>query len=154
MLKVDRERRSLKACVAIAAATTAYARISIYEYLENAHYTDTDSIMTEIPLRPDQVGDGLGMMKLERKIDEALFVKPKVYFTRTGDSYDLKFKGVPRGSPKVSDYWDLYRGKNVTFAVTRLRKVKGGGIVQVNGTYTARPPDNSKREMLLNDSGQ
>lgn len=104
MLKVDRERRSLKACVAIAAATTAYARISIYKYLENAHYTDTDSIMTNVPLSPDQVGDGLGMMKLERKIDEALFVRPKVYFIRTGDIYDFKFKGVPRGTAKVCDY--------------------------------------------------
>lgn len=41
----------------------------------------------------------------------------------------------------------------MSFEVSRLRKIKGGGIVETRGTYTVQPPDNSKRLMIKDAAG-
>ena len=83
----------LNTCVALAAAITSYARISIYKFvsMESTAYTDTDSIYSTKQLPAELIGDNLGQMKFEFAFDEALFVKPKIYFTRLGDNSNFKF---------------------------------------------------------------
>jgi hypothetical protein len=67
-----------------AAAVTAYARVYMSKLKKdmsklkkdilnrggNIYYTDTDSIVTDIPLDDSLVGEGLGMFKLEYKIEK------------------------------------------------------------------------------------
>lgn len=69
--------------IPISAAVTAYARMamSTYKYKSSFHlyYTDTDSIDILNILNPIKVGRELGMMKLERYFDQAIFLAPKVY---------------------------------------------------------------------------
>jgi hypothetical protein len=70
--------------VAIAAAVTSYARITMIPFKINPHtlYTDTDSCFTSEPLDPSLIGPELGMMKDELKgqvIEEAYFIGPKKY---------------------------------------------------------------------------
>ena len=67
MMKSDTEKRKRVTSVGIAAAVTAYARMSIYEYSrrEDVVYTDTDSIVCENRLDDAYIGPALGAMKLE-----------------------------------------------------------------------------------------
>jgi hypothetical protein len=44
------------------------------------HYTDTDSIVTDIPLDKSPVGDGLGQFKLEYKIKQGYYISNKTYY--------------------------------------------------------------------------
>ena len=67
-----------------AAAVTAYARVYMSKLKKdmsklkkdilnrggNIYYTDTDSIVTDIPLDDSLVSEGLGMFKLEYKIEK------------------------------------------------------------------------------------
>jgi hypothetical protein len=43
------------------------------------YYTDTDSIVTNMPLPEQFVGNKLGQFKLEHTFEEAVFLSPKVY---------------------------------------------------------------------------
>lgn len=58
--------------------TTAYARIKLFDTLikSKAVYCDTDSIITS---RTMFEGDGLGMLKLEKRIKEGIIIRPKMY---------------------------------------------------------------------------
>jgi len=75
--------------------TTAYGRIKLYDMASkcDVYYMDTDSIITKKTL---DESNKLGELKLEYKIKEGIFVKPKMYaFTdNSGDSH-IKVKGLP-----------------------------------------------------------
>lgn len=82
----------------IAIFTTAYARMHMAElkmkYKNNIYYSDTDSIFLDVPLPDSDVGKELGKMKLEYKIDEAVFIAPKVYALKLVG--DRPADGVPQ----------------------------------------------------------
>ena len=77
-----------------AAAVTAYARVYMSKLKKdmsklkkdilnrggNIYYTDTDSIVTDIPLDDSLVGEGLGMFKLEYKIEKGSPLSGLVYY--------------------------------------------------------------------------
>lgn len=69
--------------IGIAAAITAYARIHMSKFKNQPHYnlyySDTDSIVIDKPLNDKQVGNGIGLMKLENELAEGVFIAPKVY---------------------------------------------------------------------------
>jgi hypothetical protein len=74
----------VKSNVALAAAVTAYARIHMRKYKLNYNilYTDTDSILTTVPLPECEVGKKLGQMKDElngKVIAEGYFLGIKQY---------------------------------------------------------------------------
>jgi DNA polymerase type B, organellar and viral len=76
--------------IAIAASVTANARIFMSKILVDPaayfnlpgliiYYTNTDSIVTNMPLPAEFVGNELGQFKLEHVFEEAVFLAPKVY---------------------------------------------------------------------------
>lgn len=81
--------------VIVSAIITALSRRHLYDYIKESHsqgekvyYVDTDSVATKADLK---TGDALGMLKLEKKIDWAEFVAPKIY---RGEGKELKKDGT------------------------------------------------------------
>jgi hypothetical protein len=79
----DCDTASMNVSIGIAAAITAYARIHMTPFLQdpsyNVYYSDTDSIVTDNTIDSKHIGSALGQMKLEYKINKAVFLAPKVY---------------------------------------------------------------------------
>ena len=111
--------------VAIAAAVTSYARITMipFKIHPSTLYTDTDSVFTSEPLDPSLIGIELGMMKDELKgqvIAEAYFIGPKKYGyyiidSVTGERKEFSvFSGVPRNSLSFSEVKSIFEGNIVT----------------------------------------
>ena len=101
------------------------------------------------------MGTGLGQMRLEKVFDYAAFVKPNVYYTRSGDIIDYKFGSLRRGLAKKEDYAALLNGETVVYKVRRLEQdLKGGGIKEDISIRCIRPPDDSKRVRVFNDEGK
>jgi hypothetical protein len=98
----------VKSNVAIAAAITAYARITMipYKLMEGTAYSDTDCIFTTDTLDDSLIGDDLGLMKDELKgniIEEAYFFGIKQYgyyfINSKGNRIERSvFAGVERNS--------------------------------------------------------
>lgn len=91
--------------IAIAAATTAYARIFMSAFKNNPkyilYYTDTDSIFIGTPLDDNLISNTeLGKLKLEYVIKKAIFLAPKVYYLITeSDELIYKVKGLSQDVP-------------------------------------------------------
>lgn len=108
---------------------TSYARLVLYKALRaqvdagaNIYYCDTDSMVTDRPLPADMVDDKIyGKWKLERTINEGIFLQPKFYAEQVSDGkYELKSKGLLkqyRETLSYESYKDLYekakRGEEV-----------------------------------------
>lgn len=69
--------------VQLSAAISSYARISINKYINITDnviaYIDTDSVVVQNKLPDNEVGEDLGIIKLEHTINEGLFIRPKFY---------------------------------------------------------------------------
>lgn len=83
---IEKNQEFKDASVAIAAAITSYARIymsniklNIFNSGGSIYYMDTDSIVTDKPLREDLVGKDLGQFKLEFNVKEGYFISSKTY---------------------------------------------------------------------------
>jgi hypothetical protein len=88
------------ACVALA-RITAGGRMVMSTFKNrpglNLYYTDTDSIVIDRELPEVFIGNGLGKLKLEHTISEAVFLAPKVYGFRTHDGKEIvKVKGITK----------------------------------------------------------
>ena len=107
--------------IAISSAVTSYSRIfmnkiklDILNKGGKIFYTDTDSIITDIKLDDNLVGNDIGQFKLEHEIAEGYFISNKTYaFKKYNDDVVLKNKGVYTKSLKYTDYIDLYLEKDV-----------------------------------------
>jgi len=61
------------------------------------YYSDTDSVVTNVPLPDWMVGTELGQVKLEYVVKKAVFLAPKVYALVTEDGQEIiKVKGLKR----------------------------------------------------------
>lgn len=110
--------------VAIASAVTSYARIHMIQFKnnENCFYSDTDSIITNIPLDNHLMGDELGLMKDEMAgviIDKALFMGIKKYGYQykdiNGKVVDKSIiSGVERDSISFKELENIFEGKTIT----------------------------------------
>ena len=163
MEKVDQTPTKHISSVGIAAATTAYARMDMYENttLPGVVYTDTDSIFIDGDAPTDIIGDHLGGLKLESIVRNGLFVKPKIYTYECKNSDGMwvnkyKFKGINNDLVRNNSncYIELYKGNNVTFDVNRFKKYRGCGVYDVYMTMSINPPDNSKRVMVFDNDGK
>lgn len=109
--KLTKGGNHLNISLPIAAAVTAYARMSIYQYKANIveaggklFYSDTDSIFSSIPLPDSLIGPELGLMKLEYVASRAVFLAPKVYAVELAEGFKdltetgfiIKIKGAKR----------------------------------------------------------
>jgi hypothetical protein len=81
--EIDCDNANMNVSIGIASAITSYARIFMTQFLQNndynVYYTDTDSIVTDKAIDSKHIGSKLGQMKLEYKINKAVFLAPKVY---------------------------------------------------------------------------
>lgn len=100
--------------IAIAAATTAYARIFMSQFKNNVnykiYYSDTDSIFINKGLNESLVSNTeLGKLKLEYVIKKAVFLAPKVYCLITeSDRFIYKVKGLSHNiNLSLNDYETL-----------------------------------------------
>jgi len=94
----------------ISSYITSYARIEMYKYLKqyDVIYTDTDSIVTSEYI---EESTELGKMKLESKIIEGEFYKPKMYKIVTEEETNIKVKGVNKCS--ISEFEKIKKGKEI-----------------------------------------
>ena len=93
---------------AISAFVCSYARLLLYDYIEQVvakggeiYYCDTDSLVTNVEL---PTSNELGAMKLEMNIEKAVFLLPKFYGIKRywyevpkKDKQYLRTKGFPKG---------------------------------------------------------
>jgi hypothetical protein len=106
--------------VQISSYVTAYARMVLYEGIENivsrggkVYYCDTDSLVSDIELEPHLIHNSeFGKWQLEGKIKKAYFSQPKVYVEET-------IKGK-RTSYKI----DLYRNEKKITIQTSNDKIE------------------------------
>jgi len=126
--------------IAIASAVTSYARISISKtklhILKNGgelYYSDTDSIVTNIPLEDKLVGNALGQYKLEYIIKEAYFISSKTYclLLKFGTPV-IKAKGVNNHKLSEQDFINLYKGEKVETVRTEAYRDFSQGFVNIN----------------------
>ena len=113
------KERGLISSIPIAAAISAYARMSIniYKNMPNNKviYSDTDSLILEKPLDLEVVGTDLGKWKLEAIIKEIILIKSKLYYYETIDNKIVKKgAGVDAESLSKNDYIKLAKGENVS----------------------------------------
>jgi len=122
--------------------TTAYGRINLYEAMKNVDviYVDTDSIVT-----PDaiSVSKEMGELKLEHRIKEGIFIRPKMYgfLTEEGESH-IRIKGN-----SASFDWDYDRFKRFisnptvqtdrfsTFKTANRKGISFNSILQIEKNF-------------------
>lgn len=86
--------------VQISSAITAYGRIFMDRFKRDSeldvYYSDTDSIFCKNALNPEFISKiEIGKFKLENKINEAIFLLPKVYMLKTFENETIiKCKGL------------------------------------------------------------
>ena len=138
--------------VPISTVITAIARRTLYDYAKECYrqgtpvyYCDTDSLCTKaiLPVNDKE----LGAMKLEKKMDWAEFVAPKIY---QGEGFELKNgKWLPVQLNKAKGF-SLGRSEE---AFDKLRKIIDGDRIgiqrmvrlrelyrtQIGGEYTSAP---------------
>lgn len=97
----------------IAALTTSYARVYLYELMEsvglnNIYYYDTDSIITSgLAKTSDELGD----LKNEASISEFIALSPKMYAYKTTDNkVVIKSKGFKVDKLTFNDFERAYNG--------------------------------------------
>ena len=122
----------------------------------NIYYMDTDSIVTDIPLDPDLVGEGLGQFKLEYKIKEGIFISSKTYCLIFEDgSYIVKSKGVYNNSLNPEDFRKLYKGEKVIAVKGNNQKSYGEGFVSIGTKDVLLDGDCfTKRTKIYNEKGE
>lgn len=157
------EVRRNQASVAIASAITAYARLAIYKYKNipdnPCHYTDTDSVVLSRELAQCHVGEGLGEMKLEYRIAEGYFIRPKLYYIKTTDGKTIfKCKGIKAAQINEEAYHKLFRGSPFDVEVERFYKDNdrthtGRGVIVKKVKMRLSPPCSDKRQLIYNNKG-
>lgn len=145
--------------IGIAAAIAAYARIHMSQFKNKTDYTlyysDTDSIIIDKQLPNDKVGKDIGLMKLENKLTEGVFIAPKVYAGIISDSL-TEFTKV-KGFKNNIDYNDLKSLLDINNNSLELnqdkwfRSFEQGSITIKNQIYTLRATEN-KRKLVYGEN--
>lgn len=160
-LKFDEEQEmyhGLDINIAIASTITSAARIYMSNFKNNPnfelYYSDTDSIVIDSPLPESIVGNELGQLKLEHKIEKAVFLAPKVYglIDDSGNKV-IKVKGITNASNlHLQDLENLLL-ENSTKSVTQekwYKKVIEGEITIQEMAYTLKVTSNKRAPIYIN----
>ena len=149
--------------VSTASAITAYARIYINKIKllilklgGKIYYSDTDSIVSNIKLPVEFVGNDLGQFKLEYKIKKAFFITSKTYMLELEDGTIIKkAKGVNSDSLTVNDYEDMYlKSKDATALKSHSNLDFSEGSVNIyTKSTTIRHNSYLKRDKIYNNEG-
>lgn len=114
--------------IVISAAVIAYGRIYMNKLKldllnkgGNLHYSDTDSIVTDIKLPVDMVDKNqIGKLKLEHQIYKSIFIRAKVYcFVKNLFDFITKAKGIIAKSLSWTDYFSLLNNINVDTTIKK-----------------------------------
>jgi len=143
----------------IAIFTTAYARMHMAQYkikyADNLYYSDTDSLILDIPLPENLVGGELGQFKLEYEIKEAIFIAPKVYALLLKDGrVRIRNKGYKEKDLTMDHFRALLkRDSHLTLSQEKwFRDLSLGNIQITDTTYTLRATNN-KRDFIFDSDG-
>ena len=147
--------------ISTSAAITSYARIYINKIklwiLKNGgeiYYSDTDSIVSNIPLPDEFVGSELGKFKLEYKIKKGYFITSKTYLIEEENGNIIKkAKGVLSNDLTYLDYVNMYYNQTNATAIKLSTDLSfARGTVNINTKNVGRTPLNynsySKREKI------
>ena len=152
--------------VIIAALITSYARVymlkifdKILEFGGNVYYSDTDSIVTDIPLEkilPNMVGNGIGQFKQEYFVKEAYFISNKTYCLVLENDIIIKCKGVTNDSLTLENFKQMYLNSENVFAnkkssVTDLSK---GSVIITERKIKIQYNTYLKRTKIYNKFGK
>lgn len=134
----ESEKTFTDVSIAIASAVTSYARINISKtkldiLKKGLFYSDTDSIVTNIPLDDRLVGNALGQYKLEYTIQKAYFISSKTYclILKCGTPI-IKAKGVNNHKLDEIDFISIYKGKNVETVRSESLRDFSQGFVNIS----------------------
>jgi hypothetical protein len=161
-LKVHLDNQSKSAqfndvSIVISAAITAYARIymnriklDILSKGGSIYYTDTDSIVTNIPI--DNVGNNIGEFKLEYEIAKGYFISAKTYGLILKNNKTIcKSKGVIENSLTIEDCENLYNGLDIQAPkLSAVRNYEKGSVL-IKGESIKLNHDSYKKRIKIYD---
>ena len=171
--EISLKKKNLITAPQIASAITAYARINIDNYKRHIinkdykiFYSDTDSLITDMPDNLISTSDELGKLKLEYKINEAIFLSPKCYILILEKNIVFKYKGINNETiKKINNYKDkniikfyknLYKNitknKNIFIQLPIRKNFKSLNILNTSIIYT--PNFNSNKRLKLFNSNK
>jgi hypothetical protein len=149
--------------ISTSSAITAYARIYINKIKllilklgGKIYYSDTDSIVTNIRLPEEFVGNELGKFKLEYKIKRAIFITSKTYMLELEDGTIIKkAKGVNSESLSIKNFEDMYNKSKDALALKTQSKLDflDGTVNIYTKSTTIHYNSYIKREKIFNDDG-
>jgi hypothetical protein len=112
------KRKGVQSAVQIAAAITAWGRVSINKFKNDpnnkAIMSATDSLVCEKELPESVVGKDLGQMKLERKIAHGIFIRKNVYgLLLENGEFISKCGGLGKNKLTYEEFKLLLSGENL-----------------------------------------
>ena len=145
--------------VGIGAIITSCARVELSKYTIingiTPYYIDTDSIVTDSTLPDEYVGKELGMIVLERKYEEAVFLAPKSY---SGTYYDngvlkeyTKVKGYKHSLPFSNIKELLKENSSLSLDQEKWLKDKKHGYIKVHETSYNLKINNNKSNLIYDN---
>jgi len=149
----------LNVSLPVAMAITAYGRIYINRvklaYKDNLYYSDTDSIVLDCQLDPSLISDtDLGLFKLEKYIEEGIFLGPKFYGLRIGGNRLTHFTEITKikGYKGIASFSDLKSLLNEG-AILNLKHEKwfrniDHGVITAKEIAYKAAVNNNKRELV------
>jgi len=155
--------------IGIASTISANARIFMSRILINPeeffgvpglviYYTDTDSIVTNLPLPARFVGKELGQFKLEHIFEEAVFLAPKVYGGLVWNEESKTFTEIikAKGFKGTISYQELKSllvldsAKSLTHEKW-FRSLEDGNITIKDSIYTLSVTNNKRKNIYVNN---
>jgi len=122
-INIKKEMRNVS--VVISAAVTSYSsiymskiKLLILSLGGKIYYTDTDSIVTDIELPKNYIGENIGELKLEHKIVRGYFITSKTYCLivldkKGNEKTVIKAKGVINSKLSEDDFIKLYNNHKI-----------------------------------------
>lgn len=155
--EVNKDVTTTGVCVAVSAAVTAYARIYMnkikLDILKRGgyiYYQCLCSIVTNVPLPSQYVGDRLGQFKLEHTAIKGIFITNKTYLIKDSmGGVVSKIKGV-NTKPTEEQFEELLSGKSISILRRQsLRSlVEGYTKINLEKNITISPDSYTKRTKI------
>lgn len=144
----DDNQSTLNTSTAIAAAIASWSRIIMYKHIQEAFYTDTDSIFLSKELKSN-VGTEIGLFKQEYGlITHAIFAGAKMYYLEKEDGTIIsKSKGF-KGLLSKNDYISLYNDEKVHVMDERWKRSLELSTVKIYNRAMKITSSYDKREKL------
>ena len=160
---IEKDREFNDVSLTTSAAITSYSRIfmskvklDIISNKGNIYYTDTDSIVSDIPLNKELTSMyNIGKFKLEHSVKKGYFISSKTYclLLQNGASI-IKAKGVDSKSLNLNHFELMYKGVNVKGLKqsTIINYEKGSVVINTNDKININHDSYRKREKIFKNT--